>query len=92
MELEAAKFNAYLREDGLTEALEYRIKNKDSSKQAKNSTSVVLKLLSRLVIKPITHTNRKPGYPLILFRMIIHIVLQKMMMILKSNFYSLANL
>jgi len=64
IELDAAKFNAYLREDGLTEALEYRIQNKDSSKAGKEFYQRSVKTIIQVGDKTDHTYKQKTGLPI----------------------------
>jgi uncharacterized GH25 family protein len=64
IELEAAKFNDYLREDGLTDALEYRMKHKDSSKAGKEFYQRSVKTLIQVGDKTDHTYKQKTGLPI----------------------------
>lgn len=64
IDLEASKFNEYLREDGLTEALEYRERNSDTTKNGTENYQRSVKTIFQVGKRYTNSYKQKTGLPL----------------------------
>ena len=78
IDFEAAKFNDYLREDGLTEALKYREKNGETAKNGLENYQRSVKTIFQVGSRFTNVYKQKTICPLILFRQNILTLFQKM--------------